>query len=216
MKLSPQQKEILCGILLGDACLTWNTNKTTARLSIRQKNKEYFDHLCLVFKNYITATPHQNKQTGVWECDTRHFPEFRFYKQQFYTDNNVKTVPRLIHRWLTPQAIAYWYMDHGSQKRKGAKHLFKEQGNSSGVRFCTDCFTHSQVKHLANVLTTLYGVKTSTFFQRETLRIYISGRGKNAIDFGSLLIPYINPSMMHKIPKKWFKSSTSFSINIMR
>lgn len=195
MKLNQQQKEILIGILLGDGCLSWNRNKTTARLSIRQKNKDYFDHLCDVFKNYITATPRQNTQTGVWECDTRHFPEFRFYKQQFYTDTNVKKVPRLIHRWLTPQVIAYWYMDDGSQKWKG---------HSSGIRFCTDCFTPLDVKRLASVLTTLYGVKISTFCQRKTLRIYISGRGKNAITFGKVLIPFIHPSMEYKIPREWY------------
>jgi recombination protein RecA len=203
MQFSQLQKEILIGILLGDASLSWNRNQTKARLSLRQKNKFYFDHLCDVFQNYITAKPRQNKQTGVWECDTRFFSEFRFYKKEFYTSKfdefgnqtNTNKVPRLIHRWLTPQALAYWYMDDGSQKWKG---------RSSGVRFCTDCFTHQEVKRLAAVLTTLYGVKTSTFFQRKTLRIYISGRGKNAITFGKLLIPFIHPSMMYKIPTSWF------------
>lgn len=202
MKLCEQQKNILIGILLGDASLTWNRQKTKARLSIRQKNKEYFDHLCEVFQNFITATPRQNKQTGVWECDTHQFSEFRFYKHQFYTQDNVKRVPQLVHRWLTPQAIAYWYMDDGSQKWKG---------HSSGVRFCTDCFTHQEVKRLAKVLTSLYGVKTSTFVQRETLRIYISGRGNNATNFGKLVLPFIHPSMMHKIPQEWTLENTEKS-----
>jgi hypothetical protein len=188
------QKDILTGILLGDASLSWNRDKTKARLHLRQKNKPYFDHLCEIFGDYITAKPHQNKQTGVWECDTRFFGEFRFWKHQFYDHNNKKKIPRLIHRWLTPRASAYWYMDDGSQKWKG---------RSSGVRFCTDCFTHQQVKNLALLLTSLYGVQTGTFFQRETLRIYVSGRGKNAVDFGKLLLPFIHPAMMYKIPDQW-------------
>jgi deoxyadenosine/deoxycytidine kinase len=55
------QKDILTGILLGDASLSWNRDKTKARLHLRQKNKPYFDHLCEIFGDYITAKPHQNK-----------------------------------------------------------------------------------------------------------------------------------------------------------
>jgi hypothetical protein len=161
MKLTPLQKQVLIGILLGDASLIWNTKKTKASLALRQKNKEYLDHLCSIFQNYITAKPTQNRQTGVWQCNTRSFAAFRFYKHQFYTDENKKIIPKRIHKWLTPRTIAYWYMDDGSQKWKGY---------SSGLRFCTDCFPHDQVKNLAQTLTDLYGVKTS-------LRIYVSGRG---------------------------------------
>lgn len=193
-KLTKLQRDILIGTLLGDSSASWNTNKTKAKISFRQKNKEYLFHLYEVFQNFITAPPTQNPNTGVWQCDTRFFSVFRFYKHQFYDKNNVKQIPKLIHRWLTPRVIAYWYMDDGSKKWPG---------RSSGVRFCTDCFTKTQVKRLAQILTELYGVQTSTYRQRKDLRIYISGRGMNAIRFGRHILPYIHPSMMHKIPIQW-------------
>jgi hypothetical protein len=195
MSLTRIQKEVLIGTLLGDASLSWNTNKTKARIHFRQKKKAYIDHLYDLFKEFISTPPRQNKITGIWQCNTRGFAVFRFYKHQFYDENNKKVIPKLIHRWLTPRALAYWYMDDGCQKWPG---------HSSGVRFCTDCFFHCQVKQLATTLSDLYNVKTSTFHQRKDLRIYISGSGKNAIVFGQHLLPYIHPSMMYKIPVSWF------------
>lgn len=199
MKMNQIQKEVLVGILLGDASLIWNSKKTKASLALRQKNKDYLDHLCSVFGDFITASPTKNAQTGVWQCNTRSFPQFRFYKHQFYTKENKKGIPDLIHKWLTPRVLAYWYMDDGSQKWKN---------HSSGVKFCTDCFPDFQVKKLAKTITDLYGIQTSTFRQRNTLRIYISGRGTNGIRFGELILPYIYHSMMYKIPEPWKKPDT--------
>ena len=67
-----------------------------------------------------------------------------------------KRVPKSIHKWLTPRAIAYWYMDDGAQKWKG---------RLLGVRFCTDNFSLSEIETLAQVLREKYLLKISFYSQ---------------------------------------------------
>jgi hypothetical protein len=194
-KLTRLQKEILFGILLGDASLQWNENRTTCRLRYTQKNYAYIMHVYEIFKPFVKTPPSLCKQTEVWYFNTIQSPVFRFYRQQFYGKDEIKRIPRLIHRWLTPRTIAYWFMDDGSAK---------DRKTSSGVRFCTDCFTKDDVRFLAQKLSQVCNTQTSTYKQRDSLRIYVSGKKGNGKIFGEKLLPYIIPEMLYKVPPKWF------------
>ena len=194
-KLTPLQKEVLYGILLGDASLQWNDTQTTCRLRYTQKNYEYIMHVYAMFRDFTNTPPKLNKKTNVWYFNTLQFGLFRFYRQQFYDHLGNKKIPRLIHRWLTPRAVAYWYMDDGS---------VKDRNTSSGVRFCTDCFSEADVKFLAKQLALCFQIQTSTFKQRDKLRIYVSGKDGNGKRFGEQILPYIIPEMITKVPPKWF------------
>lgn len=193
-KLTRLQKEVLFGVLLGDGNLQWNENKTTARLRLGQSNYAYCMHLYEIFKPFVATPPKQNKE-GVWYFNTLQYPMFRFYAQQFYGKNGIKRVPRLIHRWLTPRAVAYWFMDDGSAK---------DRNTSTGVRFCTDGFTHQDTKRLAKALSRVYNINTTTSRQRTSLRVYVSGRGTNAFRLRDQILPYIIPEMIYKVPPRWF------------
>lgn len=109
---------------------------------------------------------------------------------QFY-DGHKKKVPKLIHRWLTPKAIAYWYMDDGAQKWKG---------KSLGVRFCTDNFTLAEVKRLAKVLTELYSLKVSIQKKALFYRLYISSYSYDLLE--KLIFPFLIETMKYKFPEK--------------
>lgn len=194
-KLTRLQKEVLVGILLGDGSLQWNENKTTCRLRYTQKNYAYIMHIYEIFRPFVTTPPKLNKKTHVWYFNTIQSPVFRFYRHQFYTVDGMKRIPRLIHRWLSARSVAYWYMDDGSKK---------DNNTSTGVRFCTDNFSKEDVKRLAETLAQVYNTKTSTFKQRNTQRIYVSGAKDNGLVFGRKLLPYIIPEMTHKVPQKWF------------
>lgn len=195
-KLTRLQKEVLFGILLGDASLQWNEKKTLCRLRFTQKDKEYCMHIYEIFREFVNTPPQQNKKTGVWYFNSLLSPVFRFYCHQFYTKDGVKKIPRLIHRWLTPRTIAYWYMDDGS---------VKDMKTSSGVRFCTDCFSKQEVMLLSQIMTCKFGLKTSIFKQRNTHRLYISGTGNTPFIFANLIRPYllVCQRISQKIPSKW-------------
>jgi hypothetical protein len=192
-KLTRFQKEVLFGILLGDGSLQWNERKTKCRLRFTQKNESYCFHVYTIFRNFVATPPKQNKKTGVWYWNTVQCEQFRFYRQQFYAADGKKKIPKLIHRWLTPRTIAYWYMDDGS---------IKEKKKSTAVRFCTDCFSYQDIQRIGRAFERVYQLKTSIVAQGSFRRIGIAG-GENGKRFGHLVAPYIFPSMNYKIPPRW-------------
>ncbi len=200
-KLTALQCEVLVGILLGDASLQTESNGKTYRLRISQSqhHKDYVFHLYEVFKNLTTSLPKKyifrdprnpGKEYIRWSFSTTQQPCFRFYGQQFYAKRE-KKVPKLIHRWLTPRSIAYWYMDDGAQKWKG---------KSLGVRLCTDNFIYQDVQRLAHVLQDKYSLKT--FLQKKQIhwRIYISSYSYTTLK--NLIFSYFIQSMLYKFPVK--------------
>ena len=199
LKLTTGQCEVLVGILLGDASLQTESNGKTYRLRISQseKHKDYVFHLYEIFKN-LTASPpisyvftdsrNLGKQYRRWSFSTTQQACFRFYGQQFYGEGK-KKVPKLIHRWLTPRSIAYWYMDDGAQKWKG---------KSLAVRFCTDNFVYRDAKKLAQVLQDKYGLKVSLQKKKLHWRIYISSYSYTTLK--KYIFSYFIESMLYKFP----------------
>lgn len=109
-KLSKKQREILVGILLGDAHL-----ERPYRVVVEQgdKHKAYIEHLLGVFAPFVGTTQLRARKVRLasgpkgsfivhtnWCFKTRHARPFLFYAQQFYDPK--KRVPPLIHRLLTP------------------------------------------------------------------------------------------------------------------
>lgn len=149
-KLTGEQKEILFGILLGDAHLETQNQGLTFRLKVEQslKHQAYLNHLYGIFQNYVKTPPKKRiieyttgKQSTNVRFSTVATIKFRFFGKQFYK-NTKKIIPKLIHRWLTPRALAYWFMDDGSMKSI----------HSKGVLLNTQNFSHAEVLQLCDVL----------------------------------------------------------------
>src|SRR5687767_10032177 len=90
-------------------------------------HEAYVRHLFELFGPWILSPPKQKRatasagaQTTSWSFNTVSHGALRFYAQQFYPEHR-KRVPTLIHRWLTPIGLAYWYMDDGSIKSAQSK-----------------------------------------------------------------------------------------------
>ena len=89
------------------------------RISQSESHKDYLFHLYDIVKNLTTSPPVRYEFGDLRKPGKRYFRSsfsttqqacFRFYGHQFYDGNN-KKVGRLIHKWLQPRSIAYWYMD---------------------------------------------------------------------------------------------------------
>lgn len=204
-KLSKLQREVLIGVLLGDGCLKGNKLKTKYSLTILQsdKHKEYVFHLYEIFKDFVVIPPKKyiftdkrfpGKLYTRWSFRTSSLACFRFYAHQFYCDSKwslktTKKVPKNIHKWLTPRAIAYWYMDDKAKKWKN---------KSLGVRFCTDNFSLTEVNLLIHVLKEKYKLKCSKQKKQKFFRIYSSS--KSYATLYSLIFHFFIPSMIYKFP----------------
>ena len=97
-------------------------------------------------------------------------------------------MPKLIHRWLKPRSLAYWFMDDGSQKSRQSK----------AVIFNTQGFEHLDVERLVRVLTSQFDLEAKVRRQKDGKQIYVSG--KSFETFTSIVDPYIIPEMRHKLP----------------
>eukprot|EP01025_Chloroclados_australasicus_P069642 TRINITY_DN9853_c2_g1_i1.p1 TRINITY_DN9853_c2_g1~~TRINITY_DN9853_c2_g1_i1.p1 ORF type:complete len:226 (-),score=-9.94 TRINITY_DN9853_c2_g1_i1:114-791(-) len=192
IKITPIQKEILFGTLLGDAWLESSTKGQTYRYGFKQKldQKPYVLHIWTMLQTLCGSAPIENN--GCLQFKTLTLGSLRFYAHQFYENKN-KKVPQLIHRWLTPRALAYWYMDDGYKDKKNACLL------------CTDGFEKKDVLKLCYVLNQNFGLnchlrKRKLKTQTIVWRIYISSSSGPL--FRSLIQPYVVDSMVYKLPSK--------------
>jgi hypothetical protein len=191
LKLSDLQREMLIGLLLGDAHLETQNQGRTYRVKFEYsaEQSEYANHLYDSFRDWVPTPPQvklDSTHNNIWFQTVSH-AAFRFYAQQFY-DEKRKCVPALIHRFLTARGIAYWFMDDGSIKSRDSK----------GVLFNTQGFAQNDVKRLVECLRRIFNLEATPRKQEEGLQVYISG--KSFERFREILDPYILPSMRYKIP----------------
>lgn len=195
LALTDLQREILVGLLLGDACLETQNRGRTYRLKIEHSvaQAQYVQHLYHIFRDWVLQEPQIKRQRiagktyqKLWFNTVSH-GAFRFYAQQFYR-NGTKVVPKLIRRLLTARGLAYWFMDDGSIKSKQSK----------AVLFNTQGLSEPDVAKLLRVLREQFGLEAKSRRQREGQQIYISGRSYER--FRALVEPYLIPQMRYKLP----------------
>ena len=191
LKLNDTQREVLVGVLLGDAHLETQNSGRTYRVKFEYSTEhgEYARHLYEIFKEWILTPPqlkHDATHSNIWFQTVSH-SAFRFYAHQFY-DEKRKCVPKLIHRYLTGRAIAYWYMDDGSIKSRESK----------GVLFNTQGFVQNDVKRLVDVLRTKFALEANEREQKDGIQIYVSGKSYER--FHEIVDEFVLPSMRYKIP----------------
>lgn len=194
-KFTIEQREILIGLLLGDAHLETRSGGKTFRIKFEQslKHKDYIHTIFEIFKEWVSNPPKEKSSVRngkifkkIW-FQTESCGELRFYGQSFYRDKK-KVVPKLIHRLLTPRALAFWYMDDGLIKSKQSK----------GLILNTQSFSFNEVEKLCEVLNSKFRLISKPRRQRDGWQIYISGRSYER--FRELVDPFMHSSMMYKIP----------------
>jgi hypothetical protein len=193
--LSEEQKDVLIGLLLGDACMETQNNGQTYRLKIEQSrsHQAYVEHLYHLFEDWVLTPPRVKQVVSAGHhsenvvFQTVSHGAFRFYAHQFY-DGRKKRVPKLIHRWLTPKGLAYWFMDDGSIK----------SGQSKAVILNTHGFSRFEVERLVEVLQQLFGLQASVRNQKDGCQIYVSGKSYER--FSELVSPFLIAEMEYKLP----------------
>ncbi|XP_051134821.1 pentatricopeptide repeat-containing protein At2g15820, chloroplastic [Andrographis paniculata] len=122
LKLGKEQREIIIGLLMGGLRIVIEEEKkshavhfvfrenceihSSLKRHIYDEFHEWFAFKLLVedkIPSRFSAIPH---------------PCFKFYGDQFWP-KGIPAVPNLIHRWLTPRVIAYWYMYGGYRTSSG-------------------------------------------------------------------------------------------------
>jgi hypothetical protein len=203
-KLTQKQQDILVGCLLGDANLqTFNEGKTwRLRMIHKAAHQGYLFHKYEIVKDFVTSPPvygevfdeRTQKTYKRWSFNSVTTGSLRFLAQKFYVYDKiqqkwVKQVPSDIGNLLTPEGLAYWYMDDGALKWKG---------KSNAVRLCTDSFSEQNVNLLREVLKNKFQLETSIQRKDGCPRINIKERSYQTLR--SLVLSYLHPNMYYKFP----------------
>lgn len=122
LTMTDRQKQILVGMLLGDAHLERQAGALTARLKIEHSmaQKAYVDWKYLEWRNWVRTPPRarvRHNRLGTSSTNigfsTLSHVEFEKFRLSFYW-NRRKVIPEDLE--LTPLSMAVWFMDDGSRK----------------------------------------------------------------------------------------------------
>lgn len=192
------QFDLIIGSLLGDGCLECRSkgkkHPISARLRIQQseKQKEYVFWKYQQLKNLVLTKPRRikawydkkrNKKHYSWYFHTKTLPAFGIFYKAFYK-KKIKIIPKEIEKFLTPRAIAIWFMDDGSN-------------TNLSYTLSTHCFKKIEQKRIIKILKDKYSIQATIVKDRSKFKIAI-GRHEYQ-KFNCLIKPFIIPTMNYKI-----------------
>lgn len=183
LKLSDLEQSILIGTVLGDGYIT---KRGKIQIEHGQSQKDYllWKHRKLnkVVAGSIVETERNygSKKFVSYRFWTRQF--FRPWRKIFYP-NGKKIVPRSIDKYLSPQALAVWYMDDGTLRTKKSI-IISAQG-----------FNDESLDLLRDIMNNKYDLNVT---KRKSKRLYL---GKNSTKkFVEIIKDKVSDSMSYKLP----------------
>ncbi|XP_021738360.1 LOW QUALITY PROTEIN: pentatricopeptide repeat-containing protein At2g15820, chloroplastic-like [Chenopodium quinoa] len=138
LKLTPEQREILVGLLLGGLQIEYAGEKKLHFVHFKFKDDSGI-HTILkrhIYNEFHEWLQHSNGSTD----DSDDIPSefltvphtcFGFYAHQFWAEGK-QSIPKLIHRWLTPRVLAYWFM-YGGYTTPNGDIFLKVKGSKDDV-----------------------------------------------------------------------------------
>eukprot|EP01018_Ginkgo_biloba_P004135 Gb_32793 [translate_table: standard] len=132
LKLIAEQREILIGMLLGGAQIDSHDENKTYEIRFEFNKKMEIQnilkaHLHERFFEWLKPSDHVSlpAEEIPHQFSTVSHSSFRFYANQFRSEGQ-PVIPRLMHRWLSPRILAYWYM-YGGRKSTSGDIVLNEQ-----------------------------------------------------------------------------------------
>ena len=189
-QLTEEQEQFILGSLLGDLSIDLTEQMKNAKLclvhSIKQeelfmKKVEILGEFMGNYKLYSQYDNRTDKTYQMWRGNSKSHRVFTSIYNLLYL-NGVKTITKeYLNRIIHPIALAYWFMDDGSE---------------SGI-IATNCFSLEEVELLISWLKTKWAIISTKQKNKDNYVLYISQ--KSRLDFERLIFPYMVPSMYYKL-----------------
>lgn len=193
LKMTDRQKQILVGMLLGDAHLERQRGALTARLKIEHSvaQSAYVEWKFREWRDWVRTPPRERvrrNRLGTFSTNigftTLSHVELEEYRVHFYRDRR-KVIP--VNLELSPLSMAVWFMDDGSRKSSQCRGLYLN----------TQSFTASEVALLQAVISRDVGVETTMRRQRDGLQLYVPASSTS--DMAAYIANDLLPSMKYKL-----------------
>lgn len=205
-------RSLLLGMLIGDGCLkTKHHTKKTGETSTYYeyvvnhsiKQEEYLIYKRDLFHKLMGGKlPSLSYEKSVMNLGSVRFSrchkKFRILHKYLYSNNNKKFLTRQVLDYLTPQAIAIWYMDDG-----GLKPSFRGDGTISSCQMTLSTYcTEQQADLILLYFKEKWGICGAKKLHKKTGLWYLTFNTKEGKKFEELVNPYIIPFMEYKLPSK--------------
>ena len=197
LTISPQQRSLIVGSILGDGTLQVGKKAINANLKIEHGllQKEYVFWKYNILRPFVFTEPkvsYRYRKNGEryakswWFRTLRHSLITEFYKQ-FYK-NGRKIIPDDIEKHLDVLALAVWVMDDGSLSQKK-------------IDISTYSFTEKEIQLLQRVLKKNFGLIANYYRDRDKgYRMYFKSIETKKLIL--LIKPYVLNCLKYKINLK--------------
>ena len=192
---------IIIGSLLGDGHLEKRNRGIGTRIKFEQSNKNveylmwfhsYFSTrgYCNINKPELKKRIRKNGEIYFhYSINTFTFFSFNLIHDMFYMCSEgkyVKIIPHNIEQYLTPLALAIWFMDDGSKLKKGAK-------------IATNCFTYKELSQLCEILKNKFNLTVTIHSggKNKGYTLYISSQSMTT--FSNIVKPFMLPTLYYKL-----------------
>lgn len=189
--LSPEQRSLLVGCLLGDGRLECRSRSATARFRVHhaERHKKYLFWKYNLLKPWVDRSPWQTEWTDrrngmtyvSWFFHTRTTSAFTPWFHLFYPDGTKRVSERIVEL-IDPMALSVWFMDDGCF-----------QGNC--IILNTQSFSFAEHMLMQQFFKRKYGVAPTIQKDRRNLRLYFGISAKERI------LPVIRPHLLPEFRK---------------
>lgn len=198
LALSAWQKQVMLGMLLGDASFhIYHQDTAMLQMSHKQAHFEYTEWLMEALGNYSSGNPLSMTagygtvvQKNWTRCTRAIFDEF----SSMINKEGIKHIPQVIADRIDIPALAIWYMDDGSRL-----HHYTQQDR---VSFATCGFDKKSCENLQYALSK-FGLKSSLVLCKGYYQINLNTDSSKR--FFELVQEYIPKVMRYKLPDQWRK-----------
>jgi DNA polymerase III gamma/tau subunit len=202
--LSEIQKQILFGMLLGDASISKTKHYARMRITNGEKQKEYLKYKRSLFSNMInTDTQYVKEKSGycdnnVYYINTYANEDFLEFRNMFYPDD-IKIIPddMSLFTWVS---MAFLIMDDGSYHKK-----------TEAYTLSSHAFSKKQNEQFLDFLTRKYGITGTIICDKRKNLYYISFHKKSTDLIASHINIYMHKNMEYKLPDKYKLESYDFT-----
>lgn len=205
--LSPKQRQLIYGSLLGDTTIKFGgrTGNKNGFFSVSQTDKDLTLFKYEILKSFVNTEIkiYEDKRSNrkrVYYFNTISHPIFTSIYDKIYV-NGIKTVSQGWLEELTPLSLAVWYMDDGSITQKNHQ-----------MRISTESFSFREHLLMKNYLKQKWGINPDIKNSPRQNKFILSFKSKERDSFFELIGHFIIPGMRYKIYKN-LKPTTKWNVS---
>lgn len=195
--MNRKTRGLLVGTLLGDSSIHTTPHNCIFQFTHQIKQKEFAFHKAEVISSSFNK---KKKEPSYYKSNTA-YGEVEYYKYSLANKYfnylhriayplGKKLFSRKLLNYLTPQGIAWWYMDDGGLGRKDI---------NSEMRISTYC-SLEEIETIILYFQEVWGIKGNKRLSKKHQTYYLAFGYKEAKKFEKLVRPFILPTMEYKLP----------------